>query len=160
MVIEPATTVAVVVSGFWDRTLEEEARRNGAVYLLKPVSGERSSRLCSRCSRIAGRRRPPHKDSPGFRVAESQGRRRAGDRAPSTEFSIPLRKKPCKCLQAGDSPLASDQDQCLEEARTDGSPVNAMRVAWISVPAFTPPDSATCRSVASVWVSSNGSRDR
>ena len=40
VVMRPATTVAVVVSGFWDRTLEEEARRNGAVYLLKPVPGE------------------------------------------------------------------------------------------------------------------------
>jgi DNA-binding response OmpR family regulator len=40
VVIRPATTAAVVVSGFWDRTLEEEARRNGAVYMLKPIVGE------------------------------------------------------------------------------------------------------------------------
>jgi DNA-binding response OmpR family regulator len=40
VVIRPGTTAAVVVSGFWDRTLEEEARRNGAVYMLKPIVGE------------------------------------------------------------------------------------------------------------------------
>jgi two-component system, NtrC family, response regulator AtoC len=40
VVIRPATTAAIVVSGFWDRTLQEEARRNGAVYLLKPVPAD------------------------------------------------------------------------------------------------------------------------
>jgi DNA-binding NtrC family response regulator len=40
VVIRPPTTAAVVVSGYWDRTLEEEARRNGAVFLLKPVSDQ------------------------------------------------------------------------------------------------------------------------
>lgn len=30
-------TRAVVISGFWDHTLEAEARRLGAEYLLKPV---------------------------------------------------------------------------------------------------------------------------
>ena len=40
VVMRPATTAAIVVSGFWDRTLQEEARRNGAVYLLKPVPGD------------------------------------------------------------------------------------------------------------------------
>ena len=40
VVIRPAATAAVVVSGFWDRTLEEEARRNGALFLLKPVSDQ------------------------------------------------------------------------------------------------------------------------
>lgn len=38
VVMRPVTTAAVVVSGFWDRTLDEEARRNGAIFLLKPVS--------------------------------------------------------------------------------------------------------------------------
>ena len=40
VVIRPPTTGAVVVSGYWDRTLDEEARRNGGVYLLKPVPAE------------------------------------------------------------------------------------------------------------------------
>jgi two-component system KDP operon response regulator KdpE len=40
VVIRPIATAAVVVSGYWDRTLEQEARRNGAVYLLKPVARE------------------------------------------------------------------------------------------------------------------------
>ena len=40
VVIRPGSTAAIVVSGFWDRTLEEEARRNGAAYLLKPVAGD------------------------------------------------------------------------------------------------------------------------
>lgn len=39
VVIRPGPTRAVVVSGHWDRTLEAEARRQGAPYLLKPVSG-------------------------------------------------------------------------------------------------------------------------
>jgi DNA-binding NtrC family response regulator len=34
------TTGAVVVSGYWDRTLEDEARRHGSGYLLKPVPPE------------------------------------------------------------------------------------------------------------------------
>jgi DNA-binding NtrC family response regulator len=40
VVIRPAATAAVVVSGYWDRTLEEEARKNGAIFLLKPVSDQ------------------------------------------------------------------------------------------------------------------------
>lgn len=35
----PATR-AVVISGYWDHTLEEEARRLGAEYLLKPIRNE------------------------------------------------------------------------------------------------------------------------
>jgi len=30
----------VVISGYWDHTLEEEARRLGAEYLLKPIRNE------------------------------------------------------------------------------------------------------------------------
>ena len=56
VVIRPATTVALVVSGFWDRTLEEEARRNGAVYLLKPVSGEQ---LIQAVRQVLEHRTPP-----------------------------------------------------------------------------------------------------
>lgn len=56
VVIRPATTVALVVSGFWDRTLEEEARRNGAVYLLKPVSGEQ---LIQAVQQVLAHRGPP-----------------------------------------------------------------------------------------------------
>src|SRR5262245_65380950 len=41
VVLRPATTVAIVVSGYWDHTLEEEARRQGAIYLLKPLVAER-----------------------------------------------------------------------------------------------------------------------
>jgi DNA-binding NtrC family response regulator len=40
VLIRPAATAAIVVSGFWDGTLQEEARRNGAVYLLKPVPAD------------------------------------------------------------------------------------------------------------------------
>jgi DNA-binding NtrC family response regulator len=40
VMIRPGSTAAVVVSGFWDPTLDEEARRNGAVFLLKPVAGD------------------------------------------------------------------------------------------------------------------------
>jgi DNA-binding NtrC family response regulator len=40
VVIRPESTAAVVVSGYWDRTLDEEARRNGALFLLKPVSDQ------------------------------------------------------------------------------------------------------------------------
>jgi DNA-binding NtrC family response regulator len=35
----PATG-AVVISGYWDHTLDDEARRLGSVYLLKPVPAE------------------------------------------------------------------------------------------------------------------------
>jgi CheY-like chemotaxis protein len=56
VVIRPGTTAAVVVSGFWDRTLEEEARRHGAVYLLKPVAGEQ---LIAAVRQVLERRTPP-----------------------------------------------------------------------------------------------------
>jgi FixJ family two-component response regulator len=56
VVIRPAATAAVVVSGFWDRTLEEEARRNGAIYLLKPVARER---LIEAVRHVLEHRAPP-----------------------------------------------------------------------------------------------------
>jgi DNA-binding response OmpR family regulator len=56
VVIRPATTAAVVVSGYWDRTLDEEARRNGAVYLLKPVAGES---LLEAVRQVLAHRPPP-----------------------------------------------------------------------------------------------------
>ena len=56
VVIRPATTAAVVVSGYWDRTLDEEARRNGAVYLLKPVAGEK---LIEAVQAVLTHRTPP-----------------------------------------------------------------------------------------------------
>jgi FixJ family two-component response regulator len=36
-----ASTAAIVISGHWDRTIEDEARRLGAIFLLKPVPSAR-----------------------------------------------------------------------------------------------------------------------
>jgi DNA-binding NtrC family response regulator len=38
VVLRPATTAAIVITGHWDRTLEAEAQRNGAAYLTKPLT--------------------------------------------------------------------------------------------------------------------------
>ena len=38
VLMRPATTAAIVISGHWDRMLEAEARQNGAAYLPKPVA--------------------------------------------------------------------------------------------------------------------------
>jgi DNA-binding response OmpR family regulator len=56
VVIRPPTTAAVVVSGYWDRTLDEEARRNGAIYLLKPVAGDK---LIEAIHEVLTHRTPP-----------------------------------------------------------------------------------------------------
>ncbi len=56
VVMRPPSTAAVVVSGYWDSTLEEEARRNGAVYLLKPVAPEK---LIDAVRQVLASRNPP-----------------------------------------------------------------------------------------------------
>lgn len=39
-VLRPPSTGVIVISGYFDRTLETETRRLGGVYMLKPVSAE------------------------------------------------------------------------------------------------------------------------
>jgi DNA-binding NtrC family response regulator len=56
VVMRPPSTAAVVVSGYWDRTLDEEARRNGALYLLKPVAPEK---LLDAVRQVLEARNPP-----------------------------------------------------------------------------------------------------
>jgi DNA-binding NtrC family response regulator len=56
VVVRPPSTAAVVVSGYWDRTLEEEARRHGAVYLLKPVAADK---LVDAVRHVLEHRTPP-----------------------------------------------------------------------------------------------------
>jgi len=56
VVMRPPSTAAVVVSGYWDRTLDEEARRNGALYLLKPVAPEK---LIDAVRQVLEARKPP-----------------------------------------------------------------------------------------------------
>jgi DNA-binding NtrC family response regulator len=56
VVMRPVTTAAVVVSGFWDRTLDEEARRNGAIFLLKPVSDQQ---IVEAVQHVLEHRNPP-----------------------------------------------------------------------------------------------------
>jgi len=56
VVMRPPSTAAVVVSGYWDRTLDEEARRNGALYLLKPVAPEK---LLDAVRQVLASRTPP-----------------------------------------------------------------------------------------------------
>jgi DNA-binding NtrC family response regulator len=56
VVIRPPTTAAVVISGYWDRTLEEEARRHGALYLLKPVAADK---LVDAVRHVLEHRTPP-----------------------------------------------------------------------------------------------------
>ena len=56
VVMRPPSTAAVVVSGYWDRTLDEEARRNGALYLLKPVAPEK---LIDAVRQVLASRNPP-----------------------------------------------------------------------------------------------------
>ena len=56
--------------------------------------------------------------------------------------------------------VAADKHERLEEPGLTARPVTAMRVACTSAPNFSPPDSATARSAASVIASSNGSSDR
>jgi two-component system, NtrC family, response regulator GlrR len=56
VVIRPVSTAAVVVSGYWDRTLDEEARRNGALFLLKPVSDKQ---IVEAVKKVLESRTPP-----------------------------------------------------------------------------------------------------
>lgn len=57
VVIRRPPTRAVVVSGHWDRTLEAEARRQSASYLLKPVTAAQLVDAVSRA--IAGSETQP-----------------------------------------------------------------------------------------------------